>query len=281
MRRLIVNADDLGLSKSINEGIARAFRDGIVTYMSVIPTGDAFDDAAQVVNDLALKEIGAHLALTETAPLSDRSSVRTLTATGGRFFRGYGRFFPRYLLGMIDKGQIYAELKAQMDALRALNIPVTNLSSHEHVHIIPGILSLFMQLAREYKIPSIRLPCEDAHHPRSIHGRYRSLVLSLFVGRMASALPAAEFYRPEHFLGFIDSGCLTEKRLIEMVSGLHDGTTELVCHPGFLSPGVLDAYPWHKGCEEELFALTSPRVRRALDAKGVKLIGYREAITSR
>ena len=73
MKYLIVTADDLGLARSINEGIAMAYRDGIVKSISAIPTGEAFEDALRIVKDLGLKEIGAHLALTETEPLLSSS----------------------------------------------------------------------------------------------------------------------------------------------------------------------------------------------------------------
>ena len=82
VKHLIVTADDLGLAKSINEGIAKACREGIVNSVSVIPTGEAFGDALKVIEGLGLKEIGAHLALTETKPLLSSS----------RFYRNHNRF---------------------------------------------------------------------------------------------------------------------------------------------------------------------------------------------
>ena len=70
MKCLIVTADDFGLSKSINEGIVKAYKDGIVTSISLIPTGEAFHDAVALARDLKLEDIGAHLSLTETGPLT-------------------------------------------------------------------------------------------------------------------------------------------------------------------------------------------------------------------
>jgi predicted glycoside hydrolase/deacetylase ChbG (UPF0249 family) len=277
MKYLIVSADDFGLTKSVNEGIAKALREGIVTSVNLFPSGEAFADALRLAKEMDLKEAGAHLALTETAPVADPKRVPTLVAPDGRFRRNRNQFLLRYILGMADCDHIYTELKAQMDAIIAAGITITDLSSHEHIHMMPGILSIFVKLAKEYDIPAIRYPHKDrSARPFGLDGLYKSFVLSCFEGGMARVLYQSAIRSPDHFRGFLDSANISEDTLLRTIDSLEDGTTELVCHPGFLGPEVLDKYPFHKNCEAELFALTSRRVRKRMDDRGVKLATYGE-----
>ncbi|MCM8760680.1 MAG: ChbG/HpnK family deacetylase [Candidatus Omnitrophica bacterium] len=281
MKQLIVAADDFGLTGSINKGIVKAVREGIVTSVNLMPSGEAFDDALNSAKELGLAEAGAHLALTETAPVSDASRIPTIVAKDGRFYGSRNRFVPRLLLGMLDLDEVYVELKAQLDSVISSGIRVTNLSSHEHMHMLPGILDIFVKLAREYDVPAIRYPREDISRvPLSAGKIYKSIVMSVLGGPAAKMIRSSGLRRPDRFLGFHDSGALTEEALLGMLASLRDGTTELVCHPGLMSPEVLDRYPFHKNCEDELFALTSRRVKKSIADNGIRLIRYGEYLLS-
>jgi len=279
VKRLIVAADDFGLTQSVNEGIARACRDGIVTSVNIIPTGEAFEDALRLAKEMGLREIGAHLALTETGPVTEASGIPTLVAGGTAFHKGHTGFGLRYFLGRIDLDEAYVELKGQLEKVDGTGLTITNLSSHEHIHMLPDILDIFVKLAREYGVPAIRYPHQELARPVSGGGRTaRRLVLSCFEKGMGATLRAAGIAHPDHFLGFLDSGNLGEDVLIDMIGSLRDGTTELVCHPGFLGARVLDRYPFHRNCEAELAALTSARVKKLLASSGVRLVRYGECL---
>jgi predicted glycoside hydrolase/deacetylase ChbG (UPF0249 family) len=267
VKYLIVTADDLGLAKSINEGIAKACREGIVSSVSVIPTGEAFDDALKVVKDLDLKEIGAHLALTETKPLLSSS----------KNYKNHNLFVRDIIFGKAAFGEIRGELKAQLELLKKTGIEITHLNSHEHIHMMPGILDIFVSLAKEFNIPALRCPRGDRPvRAFSIRDLYKKSVLSYFSGRTAGSFKSSGLLYTDRFLGLLDAGKLKEDILLEMLGGLKDGVTELVCHPGFLSPEVIDRYKWHVGAEEELFALTDHRVKNAIKNNGIRLIAYGE-----
>lgn len=270
MKYLIVTADDLGITESINEGIAKACREGIVNSVSVIPTGEAFEGALKVINGLGLKEIGAHLALTETKPLLNSS----------KFYKDHNRFFLDIFLKRPDPDAIYKELKAQIELLNSAGIKITHINSHEHIHIIPQMLDIFIRLAKEYDIPAIRFPAGDRPPAAlSVKENYKSFVLNYFAGRIKDNLDVSGLSHTDFFFGLIDAGRLTEEKLIRMMDNMKDGVTELVCHPGFLSPEVLDRYKWHIGAEGELFALISHRVRNAVKNNGIKLISFGEFLS--
>ncbi len=101
MRYLIVNADDFGLTKSINEGIVKAYTQGIVTSSSLMPTGEAFEDALERINNFKLGSIGAHLSLTETSPVADPAKIPSLIAKDNKFHKNHNEFLIKFLLKSI------------------------------------------------------------------------------------------------------------------------------------------------------------------------------------
>jgi predicted glycoside hydrolase/deacetylase ChbG (UPF0249 family) len=280
MKYLIVSADDFGLTKSVNEGIAMACREGIVTSVKLFPSGEAFADALGLARELGLKEAGAHLALTETSPVAPADKVVSLRARNGRFYRSRAHLIPRLMTGLIDPDHVYTELKAQMDAVVSSGLRVTDLSSHEHIHMMPEILAIFVKLAKEYDVPAIRYPHKDSSaRPLGLNSIYKSFVLACFERGMSKVLSASSIKSPDHFRGFLDSANITEANLLRIVDFLEEGSTELVCHPGFLGPEILDRYTFHRNCEAELFALTSPRVRKRLEERGIRLASYSEFLS--
>jgi len=283
MKYLIVSADDFGLTKSINEGVIKAFKEGIVTNINFLPTGEAFEDALKLAGDIKLKEAAAHLALTGTVPVSGRGNIPTLVSERGRFFSGYVQFFLKFFLGKINSGEIYTELKNQLEVLKRTGIRITSLSSHEHVHMLPPLLKIFIKLAKEYNIPSIRYPRNDMLvPPLKLKKMYKKLILTLLDKGMASIMKESGIFYTDSMAGFLDSGSVNEDLLIDMLSAfLEKGTTELVVHPGFLGPEVLDRYRFHLNCETELFALTSPRIKRIIQDRNIKLITYGELLQIR
>ena len=275
MKRLIVSADDFGLSRSINEGIVKAYKEGIVTNLNVIPTGEAFDDAADLIKRLKLEEAGAHLALTETLPVSDPAKIPSLVTKNGMFYSNHILFSAKFMFGLIARHDVYLEFERQLLRVEKTGVRITNLSSHEHIHMIPAIMDMMVRLAKEHDIPAIRYPRkEKARRGFEIKKFFKYAVLSCFDKGMEKALRGSGIAYTENFAGFLDSGRLDERKLIDILSSLPEGTTELVCHPGFMGPEVMDKYRWHKNCERELYALTSPIAKTLIGENGIDLITY-------
>jgi len=275
MKQLIVSADDLGLTRSTNEGILLAWKEGIVTNINFIPSGSAADDAIGLLKYNKVPEIGVHLALTETTPLTNPRLIGSLREKNGRFPASHSNFLGRLLSGKIDIEHIKTEFRSQMDRAAQSGARITNISSHEHIHMIPVVLKVFIEIAKEYKIPYIRmLKIEKVNPPLSLRKLYRFAIVSCFEGIMKMGLRKSGLRYADNFMGFLDSGSLNENILIGMVKNLKEGVTELVAHPGFLGPEILDNYRFHINCEEELYALTSPKVKRLITESGIKLVSY-------
>ncbi len=267
MKYLIVNADDFGMTRGINGGIVTALREGIVTSAGMLACGDAFADACELASARGIREVGVHLCLTELPPVVLRTRMKN-----------YGSFLLKFLSGAVTKGEVRDEFRAQIEKVRKAGFEIVHVSSHEHIHMIPDVFTIFVEMAREYNIPSLRYLREEGAWGRLTPGRlYRMSISRYFARKNETALENSNLYHADHLLGFLDSGMLTEKRLIEMLNSLREGVTELVCHPGFLSPEIVDKFRWHINCEDELFALTSPAVRRAIEANHIKLVTFEEA----
>lgn len=280
MKYLIVSADDFGLSESVNEGIIKGCKEGIVTSVHAMPAGPAFESALRMAKEAGLQDAGAHLTLTGTAPVSKSSTVHTLLSRDGKFHKNYAVLFANMFLGKINLGQIYTELKSQLDILRRSGLKILSLSSHEHVHMMPPFLDIFVRLAKEYNVPSIRYPYgEYLARPITVKKIYRMLILACLAGGMWKTLEQAGIFATDNSLGFLDSDNIREGTLVKMMETLKDGTTELFCHPGFLSPETLNCCGSNLHREDELAALTSRRVKDTIRDKDIKLIGYREFLS--
>lgn len=280
MKRLIVSADDFGLTKSISEGTVRACKDGIVTSINLLPTGRAFEESLYLLKELKLDGIGAHLALTETSPITDRAKISSLVTKKGSFRANYVSFFADLFLGRISMDSIYLELRSQLDRLKRVGLPINSINSHEHIHMMPSILKVFIDLAKEYGIPFIRYPHGDKLVRPYRLKKFFKLAVSAYFGHITGrTVRESGLYTTDNFLGIADSGNLTEDVLVRLIKNMPEGTTELVCHPGFLSPEVLERCIFQLNCEAELASLTSLRVKKVIEDGGIKLVTIGEILS--
>lgn len=277
MKYLIVSADDLGFSKSINEGVFRALSEGIVTSLNIMPSGKAFEDALNILSALGIKEVGAHLSLTGTFPVSDPSFIPDLVAKDGRFYPARNDFLFKFLSGKAPKEQIYRELDNQLCKLEQSGLKILALNSHEHLHMFPVILDMFIKLSKEHNIPIVRSLNSDVFFPPINIGKMYKYIIMLIIGkRMAGVIDGAGLLRSDNFIGFLDSGHIDKQCLLRMIRSLREGVTELVCHPGFFSPDLLKESRFYENCERELFLLTDKGIKTALSSEGVELMDYKD-----
>ena len=279
MKKLIVTADDFGLTQSINEGILMASREGIVTNINLIPTGGAANDAIALIKYNKIPEIGVHLALTETRPVTSIRLISSLIDGSGSFPGSRIAFLGKLFSGHIDMEHVKVELKSQMDKAAHSGARITNLSSHEHLHMIPEIFRVITGLAKEYGVRYVRVLKKEAIvAPFSMNKVFRSAVVDYFRPGMEKLLKRSALSTADNFLGFLDSGAMGESVLLRMLKDIKEGVTELVAHPGFLDPEVLHHYRFHINCEEELYALTGPKIKRAVADNGIKLCKYGDLV---
>ena len=273
--RLIVHADDFGLSRSVNEGILEAHCRGILTSTSVMASGEAFDHAIQLVRATPALDVGVHLTLTEERPVLGCADIPTLLNGQGVFHASSGVFMQRYLSQRISLDDVRREFDAQIGRVSEQGVTISHLDGHQHLHMVPGIRRVVGELAKKYAIPAIRFPRErlQGYMFRDVQNWSRLLQqCALNCVCSIAAIPGA--MQPDHFVGFAFGGKLTKANLFKVLQSLPEtGTCELMCHPGHPDPQSPRAH-WGYRWQEELEALTDPEVRQYIESNDIKLVSY-------
>ena len=277
MLHLIVNADDFGLSEKVNEGILEAHRNGIVTSTSLMANGAMFEHAVDICRETPTLDVGIHLCLVEEPPILPTHKISSLVNESGRLHRHAKVFVGKYLRGHISLQEIKNELEAQVKKVMSQGIVVSHLDGHQHLHVLPGVLRITLELAKQYGIPAIRIPNETLYPYmfRNVGGISRvleSVALKLFcqLGKYI------DLVHPQGFAGFFFGGNLNKKNLLQTLESLpRSGTCEIMCHPGHDDPHP-PYTQWGYHWKDELDALTDPFTLSVLKQKNIHLISYRE-----
>jgi len=273
MKHLIVNADDFGLSNSINAGIINAHLNGIVTSVSMMANGEAFDDAIARVRQNPGLSVGIHFVLTEEKPELPPWEVPTLVDNNGNFFRTYRQFFQRLFTGRINFSEIRNELNAQLNKLLHAGVKPVHADGHDHLHIFPAILDIVLDIAGENGIRWIRHSHDTltrAHSPAH-------LGLAALGKFGKKKILQRGFCSSDHFLGTRFSGRLSESNLLNMINKLPPGVSEIMCHPGNEDREFIAKYGhWHFRWKAEQTALMSTTVKARIAEKSILLTNYRE-----
>lgn len=269
-RRLIVNADDLGLHPGINAGILDAHQNGIVTSASLSANGAALEDALAAARAAPGLAVGVHLTLVGERPVAPAAELPTL-APEGRLPGYFTALFGRLLLGRIRLAEIERELAAQVARVVDAGVAVSHLDSHQHVHLHPALLPVVARLARRFGIGAVRA----AREVRALSG-VRPALLAAFASRASRRLRGDGLRTPDACVGLAHSGRLDGARLAAVLATLPEGTSELVCHPGSGDAAISARYPWGFRWDEETRALCRPGLREELAAAGVRLVSYRD-----
>ncbi len=279
-RRLIVNADDFGLTRSITDGVIDAFEGGILTSASLVATGEAFDRASGYAAAHADLDSGIHLMIVQGTPVLPAGQVPSLVQPDGMFLPGYGEFMARYLSGGVRDEEVEAEWSAQIARLRGAGVRITHLDSIQHLHLVPGLFRVALRIARANGIMALRFPRVPTVLRRAEKGTVRRslefLPLRLMEQSNLPYLNSSGIRTPDRFFGFHSAGHLDQKALRSVLFGVPQGTSELVCHPGRGEPESSPLTGWDYEWEAELEALTSPESRRIIESQRIELTTFSE-----
>jgi hopanoid biosynthesis associated protein HpnK len=285
VRRLIVNADDFGLTSGVNRAIVEAHEHGIVTSATLMAKGSAFSQAVQMAATLPRLSIGCHVVLVDGSPVSEAAQVASLTAVSGtpRFRASLSDFATHCLRGKLAPSEIEAEATAQIRKLQAAGIAVSHLDTHKHTHLFPQVLRPLLQAAQNCGVRAVRNPVEPipvwrvATKPGLWKRWGQVRALNRLAGKFRSAVQNVGMVTPEGTLGIVATGVMDEKLLRAIIEHMPDGTWELVCHPGYDDADLAQAGTRLRAsrvCELQL--LKSPAMRQELERHEVQLISYRD-----
>lgn len=273
-RLLIVTADDYGLTEAVSRGILRAHREGVVTSTSVLAVGRATGRTAGWLADHPELATGAHLALVgEDPPVLSPREIPTLVERTGGFPRTWPAFLARAVAGRVDPADMARELDAQLQLLtRDHGLQLSYLDTHCHLHLWPTVAEVVIELARRWRIGTVRLPTSHTRTPRGHGIRWLSR-------RLDSRLRVAGMTRPDDYDGLDEAGRLTLPRFLATVDRLAAAgapSVEINCHPGEADDPDRARYVWRYRWEGELAALTSRELRDAIARRGFRLGSHRD-----
>jgi len=291
MRRLIVNADDFGLTPNVNEGILDAHRDGIVTSTTLLANGMAFESAVTAGKRFQRLGIGVHLNLSDGKPVADACHIPTLVDSGGWFHMAPPRLWAGIASGQVRLAEIEFELRAQIRKVIGAGSVPTHLDGHKHVHVLPRVSEIVIRLARELLIPVVRCPLE--HNPYASSpsenrwlptiSSVKQYLVSRTVSKLAKSfrnrLAQAGLLSPAHFYGMSETGFLDARAIRQILRYLPPGTSELMCHPGYR-----DVELEKTGTrlliqrEIEIEGLTAASIKNFAVSRGIQLLNYKDFV---
>ncbi len=275
MKRLVVTADDFGLSPEVNEAVEQAHREGILTAASLMVSAPAAADAVARAKRLPSLRVGLHLVLVEAWPTLPPADLPDLAGADGLLradMAGLGLDLARRPAA---RRQLAAEITAQFEAYQATGLPLDHVNAHKHFHVHPLIAGAVLRLGRRYGMRALRVPreprailrrAEPGASPRPAYDSAPWAALLAWRARRAGLLI------PDRTLGLAWSGAMTPARVAGLLAHLPEGLTELYTHPatggGFPceAPGYLYA--------RERDALIAPASVAAARAPGVVRGGF-------
>jgi predicted glycoside hydrolase/deacetylase ChbG (UPF0249 family) len=282
VKQLVVNADDLGMTRGVNRGVIEAHRGGLVTSTSLIANGAAFEDAVAGIRECPDLSVGLHFNLTAGRPLT-AGGKSALAGRDGRFHT-LGALAARLTIGAVSSRDLEAEITAQADRVIGSGIAISHFDSHENIHLHPLAGQALARVARRMNVPRIRFRYQRPLLPGLLleagllHLRDHARHLIATLGYQLSALRDGSSPPPLHrIVGAPQLFGASPRQLFgALLNSLEDGVTEWVCHPGHADDELRAIMPaWEADRREaELRVLTDPESRQLVEASGAKLVGY-------
>ena len=278
LRRLIINADDFGISRGVNDGIVEAAQAGGITSASLMVNMPASADAITRARQCPRISVGLHFNLTVGNAITGVSSL-TQSSTGE--FYSLAKLLAAASLGMLNESDVERECLAQIDRMTRAGFPPTHLDSHRHVHTHPAIYPAVMRAVQARRIPYLRVPCEPLDDAPAAWGATFKKSLSLLSTRRQSRSTTTASLADrsgQSFTGFygisVRPGRSYATQLFTLIRDLPDGTTELMTHPGYadVALAMRDNYTVER--ETELKVLCSQEFRDLLRDCRVSLVNF-------
>jgi hopanoid biosynthesis associated protein HpnK len=276
-RRVIITADDFGMSESINEAVERACRDGILNTASLMVAGPAAGDAVRRAKALPQLRVGLHLVVVEGASVRP-SAVKGLVDAAGDFPKDQFGVSLNYFFLPKQRKQLHSEIRSQFSAFAKTGLRLDHANAHKHMHLHPTVGRMMIEIGKTFGLPAIRVPYEPTG-PLSKAGTRVGVggrMLNLWSSMLRDDARRAKIQVNDNVFGIAWSGHMTTERILRLIPNLPKGLTEIYFHPAAWRDGRIATLMEDYEHEAELAALLSPEVREALDAAGIERTGYGE-----
>lgn len=281
MKRLIITADDFGLSSGVNRAIEQGWRDGLLTGASIMPGGIAFDEAVDIARRNPALQIGLHLTLVQGRAVLPPAELPDLVDADGFFsdnpvMAGIRYFFDRGLYCQLKR-----ELEAQIKKVLYAGISLTHVDGHLNMHLHPTVFRILVELMPRYGISSFRLAQERLSdnlrndRERMFGKIIECLIFGFLTGHARPELDRMGIQYASEVKGVLNSGRMTEKYILKIIDGVKEGLTELYFHPGIMPDAEVSRLMPDYCHQVELAAITSSLVRQRLRELQIQVQNYR------
>lgn len=267
-RRVILTADDFGLSEAVNEGIERAHRDGVLTHASLMVAGPAAEDAVHRARRMPGLRVGLHLVVVEGPAVLPPSAIPGLVDARGWFPSDQVRLGLRYFFLPPVRRQLAAEIRAQFAAFAETGLALDHADAHKHMHLHPTVGAMMLRTGRDFGLARIRVPAEPPAVLRACGARPGpgAHALHAWTRLLRHQARRAGIAAVQAVFGIAWSGHMTEPRLLRLLANLPPGSSEIYFHPAVAHDALLAGLMPQYEHTAELAALLSPEIRAALDA---------------
>jgi predicted glycoside hydrolase/deacetylase ChbG (UPF0249 family) len=277
-KRIIINADDFGISSGVNRAVAKAHTDGVLTSTTIMANMPAAEAAVKLAKQMPGLGVGVHLNLFEGKPLSKDGSVNCLLNTDGDFAFSPAKLSLLSAARRKIRNAIRTELAAQIQWVIDNGIKPTHLDSHKHIHGFPAIFPIVCDLAKRFEITAIRFifePKQLSSMPwplPSEGGRARARTTRI-MGRI-NRVQNPDFLKTDCLLGVAHTGKIDMNFFKAVALYNTAATAEIMTHPGFedgLDPAKTRLLHQRRG---EFEALCNEKTKQYFKNAGVKLVHY-------
>ena len=267
--KLIVTADDFGYSRNVNKAIIKCFKEGIVTSTSLIVNTKYFDESVKLLRQNKELDLGVHINLTEFKPLTKPKKL----ASKNGYFIGKKIWFNGYYKHA-DKKEINAEINAQILKAISSGLRITHINSHNHIHMLPNIFDITINLSKNYGIKHFRLPYEAALSEEQIEIypeiRAKNALAKL---QAKSKLAKNGLKATDAFYGGLCMKNMNYGKLAMILNSIKYGTSELMVHPAFADKNG-DRFHRLKQRETEIKLLTNKKIKQLIEKQNIKLTNF-------
>lgn len=266
-RRVIISADDFGLSEGVNEAVEQACRNGVLTTASLMVAGPAAVDAVRRARKLPQLRVGLHLVVIEGPAVGPAPG---LVDAAGQFPSDQLRLGVDYFFRPGVRRRLAAEIRAQFRAFAATGLRLDHANAHKHMHMHPTVGRLTLESGLEHGLPAIRVPAEPPGVILACGGAQSLGDRALYAGTrfLRAQARRAGVRTNDYAFGIAWSGHMTSERIIRLAACLPPGLSEVYFHPATdRNASVTRLMPGYEHAAE-LAALVDPAVRAALDRAG-------------
>jgi chitin disaccharide deacetylase len=268
-RRLIINGDDFGSSREVNEAIILAHRRGILTSASLMVSGEAFEHAVALAKENPGLAVGLHVTCADGRAVLCPSKIPHVVGKNGTFPSDPTLAGLRYFFCRRARQELFGEIEAQFEKFSGSGLSFSHVDSHCHMHVHPVVLDAIVQSAERYGIKALRVPADSFFSAlpflqSPIFAAGNAIIFKLLTGRMKRLIRSRGFSFPQRVYGNLLTGSMSLEYVLSVLDGLPPGFSEIYFHPALpSSPSSDDKRQMQRF--RELCLLIDPAVRSKIE----------------